>query len=93
MAKKNPVVPTPPVTNAQVTEALHQVADLLEPQGANPFRISAYRIAAETVRQLTEPVAEILDRDGLVGLLRLDGVGKSLAHSIEQLVRTGHLPL
>lgn len=83
----------PAVTNEQISEALHAVADLLQAQSANRFRVAAYRLGANVVEQLDEPASKILDREGTAGLMRLDGVGRSLANSISQLVRTGHLPL
>jgi Holliday junction resolvasome RuvABC DNA-binding subunit len=79
----------PPGTNEQLASRLDEIAELLEGQGANPFRVRAYRTAAETLRGLDRPVAEILQREGLDGLEQLPGVGRSLAHTIEQLVRTG----
>lgn len=81
------------VTNEQVSEALHAVADLLQSHAANRFRVSAYRLGANAVEQLDEPVSDILRREGTIGLIKLDGIGQSLANSITQLVRTGHLPL
>ncbi len=81
------------VTNEEISEALHEVADLLQAQGANGFRVGAYRIAAETVRQLEESACDILDREGTAGLMTLDGVGRGLANHIKQLIDTGHLPL
>lgn len=82
-----------PLTNVQVASALDEVADLLEAQDANPFRVRAYRGAADTTRSLNAPVHHLLETGGLTGLMRLPGIGRSLAHSIEQLVRAGRLPL
>lgn len=81
------------ITNAQISEALHEVADVLHAQGANGFRVSAYRMAADTVQQLHESASDVLDREGTAGLMTLDGVGRALANHIKQLVDTGHLPL
>ncbi len=78
-----------PGSNEQLAGRLDEIAELLEGQGANPFRVRAYRTAAETLRALDRPVAEILQREGLGGLEQLPGVGRSLAYTIEQLVRTG----
>lgn len=82
-----------PLDNNGVADRLAEVADLLETQDANPFRVRAYRQAAETVRGLERPVAEILAEQGTDGLARLPGIGRSLARSIEQLAQTGHLAL
>ena len=82
-----------PLDNDQVAGRLNEVADLLEAQGANVFRIRAYRTAAETLRNLEQHVHEIVIHEGLSGLIRLRGIGRSLATSIEQLTRTGRLGL
>jgi hypothetical protein len=65
----------------------------LEVQGANPFRIRAYRSAAKTLRALSRPAYEILQAEGIHGLLQLEGIGHSLARSIEQLTNTGRFRL
>jgi hypothetical protein len=80
-------------TNAQVADSLERVADLLEAQEANPFRVRAYRQAATTVREHKEPVAEILAREGVAGLQALPTIGESLSRSIEQLIDTGKINL
>lgn len=83
---------TPP-TNEDVALALEAVAGLLEAQGANPFRVRAYHVAAQTVRSLASPLAQLVQAEGSTGLLRLPGIGKSLAQAIEHLVRGGRWPL
>ena len=82
-----------PPSNEQISDSLHEVADLLEAQAANPFRAAAYRVAAETVRQTHEEVQSIFHREGIAGLMRLHSVGRSLSNSISQLICTGRLPL
>jgi DNA polymerase (family 10) len=82
-----------PLANRQVGDCLEEVADLLEAQGANTFRVRAYRAAAQTLRGLDREAHAILDTEGLDGLLRLPGIGQSLARAIEQLVHTGRLGL
>lgn len=76
-----------PVTyaNDQIAELLEETAELLEAQGANQFRVRAYRNAAETLRKTVRPVGDILSTEGLDGLKELAGIGDSLARSIEQL--------
>lgn len=77
------------ITNQDVAAGLREAADLLEQQGANPFRVNAYRIAARTVAELPEDVAALFDREGLDGLIALPGIGRSLAAAIAEMVRTG----
>ncbi len=79
--------------NHGVAQHLDEVADRLERAGANPFRVRAYRKGAEAVRRLARPVGEILDREDLPGLEDVPAIGRSLARSIERLLRTGRLPL
>jgi hypothetical protein len=81
------------LTNDQVALRLEEVADLLQAQDANPFRVRAYRAAAETVRGLPRTAHDILEAEGPEGLEHLAGIGESLARSIEQLVQTGRLGL
>lgn len=79
--------------NAAVAARLEELAALLERQGANPFRVDAYRRAAELVHGLARSVGEILRADGLGGLERLPAIGTSIARAIRDLVETGRLPM
>lgn len=79
--------------NRTIAERLEEVALILEEQGANPFRVRAYRRGAATLRRLGLPVAEVLDKAGLAGLEALPGIGESLARAIRETVRTGRLPM
>ena len=75
--------------NATCAERLREAADLLEAQGANPFRVSAYRRAADTVRDLPEDLASLIDRDGVEGLDALPGIGRGIASALLEMNRTG----
>ncbi len=78
--------------NPQISALLDEIADLLEFQGANPFRLRAYRNGARTIGELQEPVGGIL-ADPDRKLTDLPGIGQDLAEKIETLVATGTLPL
>jgi len=79
------------VHNRDVSSVFNQVADLLEIQEANAFRIRAYRNAARTVDDLPQEIAELAeDPKKLTGL---PGIGKDLGGKIQQIVQTGTLPL
>jgi DNA uptake protein ComE-like DNA-binding protein len=80
-------------TNTRVAESLEQVAELLDAQRASPFRVRAYRDAADTVRASSEDVGELLAREGRAGLEALPGIGRGLAAVIAELVETGRLRL
>jgi len=79
--------------NTGVAGRLEEVARVLEDQHANPYRVRAYRRAAETLRRLERPVAEVLAERGLPGLQAFPGIGESLARSIRDIVVTGRLPM
>lgn len=83
----------PVVTNEAIAEALAEIAELLERQGANPYRTRAYRQGADTVRACRRPLQLILAEQGLRGLLALRGIGDSLAAAIEKVVHAKRLPL
>ncbi|MGE5278190.1 MAG: helix-hairpin-helix domain-containing protein [Acidobacteriota bacterium] len=79
--------------NLPIAARLEEVAALLEQQNANPFRVDAYRNAAQVLRRLGRPASEILQAEGLEGLDRLPGIGPVLARAIRTLVVTGRLPM
>jgi DNA polymerase (family 10) len=78
--------------NIDIARVFEHVADLLEIQGANPFRIRAYRNAARTVESLTSPVAALV-AGGERTLEGLPGIGRDLAAKIQEIVTTGELAL
>ncbi len=80
---------TEPTFNQQVAEKLREAADLLEQQGANPFRVNAYRRASETVARLDRDLGEIVNQDGADALLKLPNVGRGIAAAIVELAATG----
>jgi DNA polymerase (family 10) len=75
--------------NPEVAQIFEEVADLLEIQGANPFRVRAYRNAARTIRDLSEPLVgmAVEQREALAG------IGQDLAGKIQTILETGDLPL
>ena len=80
-----------PVHNSEIASMFDHVADLLEIEGANRFRVRAYRNAANTIRDQGRNVADML-RDG-EDLSELPSIGKDLAGKIKEIVETGHLAL
>ncbi|HEX7380312.1 MAG TPA: DNA polymerase/3'-5' exonuclease PolX [Pirellulales bacterium] len=79
------------MNNAQIAIVLDEIADLLEIDNANPFRVRAYRNAARAVRDLTESVENLLG-DETRQLTEIAGIGKDLAEKIATLCQTGSLP-
>jgi predicted regulator of Ras-like GTPase activity (Roadblock/LC7/MglB family) len=81
------------IVNVKVARLLEETASILEDQGANPYRLQAYRNAAQTLLKLDKPVTEILERQGVEGLEELPAVGESIARFIRAAVETGRLPM
>ena len=79
------------VHNTEIAEMFSRLAELLEIQGANPFRIRAYRKAAQTIEGLPHSVASMLAEGS--DLSDLPGIGEDLAAKIQEIVETGHLSL
>jgi hypothetical protein len=79
--------------NAAIASRLDELAHLLEDQGANRFRVAAYRRAANVIRGWAKPVDEVLRAGGPEGLQELPGIGPSLARAIRDLVTLGRLPM
>ncbi len=80
------------MTNAEIAATFDHVADLLEYQGSNVFRVRAYRNAARTIGSMVDSIAT-LRRDPARALTNLEGIGADLAAKIETLLDTGRLPL
>lgn len=76
-----------PVHNADIAAIFNDIADLLEIEAANPFRVRAYRNAARQLQTLAEDAGGMLARGE--DLTRLPGIGKDLAAKIREIVETG----
>jgi DNA polymerase (family 10) len=77
--------------NVEIAQLLNKYAELMEIQGADRFRIQAYRNAARTIESLSQPVAQLLAEGKDLKKLKLPGVGKGMAEHIEEIVKTGTL--
>ena len=78
------------MNNRDIAAVFEQLADLLEFQGANPFRIRSYRNGARKIADLSEPLATIVE-DPDRQLTDIDGIGKTLAEKTVELLSTGKL--
>lgn len=79
-----------PIHNNEIADIFSEIADLLDIQDKNQFRIRAYRNAARSVGGLSQSVAEMVAEGK--DLSKLSGIGKDLAAKIETIVKTGSLP-
>lgn len=78
-----------PVQNIEIAQTLDKLADLLEIEGANVFRVRAYRNAARLVENLPKSVADMVAANE--DLSELPGIGEALALKMKEIVETGHL--
>ena len=74
--------------NKEIAGLFRQIAEILEIQDANPFRIRAYLKAAQNIESLSRDIAEIARKDELE---KIPGVGKDLAQKIKETINTGRL--
>lgn len=76
-------------SNTEVAERLRQTANLLAVQGANPFRISAYRRAADAIETLASDIRAVAQAGGHAALEAVPGVGSSIASAVAEMLATG----
>jgi DNA polymerase (family 10) len=77
------------IHNAQIAAMFNELADLLEIEGANPFRIRAYRNASRVIGNWPRNLAEASQEEGQIP--KLPGVGQDLTQKIAEISTTGHL--
>lgn len=75
--------------NRQLAGKLRQAAELLDATGANPFRVAAYRHAAETVERLDRDISEVDAQGGVAAIDALPSIGPSIARAIAELLHSG----
>lgn len=75
--------------NATAASQFDEVAELLEAQGADSFRVAAYRRGAESLRQMHDSVERVYRDQGIPGLVDLPGIGYALARGIAEIVDIG----
>jgi DNA polymerase (family 10) len=77
-----------PIHNATIAAIFDEIADLLDIQGANPFRVRAYRNAARTIGELGTDVKTLQERG--TALTDIPGIGEDLAKKITEILDTGN---
>ncbi len=76
------------MNNSQVAEVFENIADLLELKGEIPFKVRAYRRAAQAIEHLPQEIAQLRREDKL---RTIPGVGEAIAKKVQELVDTGKL--
>ena len=100
MSSSSPVAPSshrrPEVAdlsrNDLIAARLGEAADLLSARNANPFRVAAYRRAAQTIGQLDRDVGELEREGGQKALDEIPNVGPGIVRAIAQILETGRWP-
>jgi DNA polymerase (family 10) len=80
-----------PSHNADIAAIFEEIANLLEIEGANPFRIRAYRNAARTIGELSTEAYAMVEKDE--DLTRFPGIGHDLSEKIKEIISTTHCAL
>ncbi|HEU0179060.1 MAG TPA: helix-hairpin-helix domain-containing protein [Blastocatellia bacterium] len=75
--------------NPEIAAVFRRLADLMELGEDNPFKIRAYRTAAETIEDTMTPLAEMVSEGGVSRLRELPGVGEAISGKIVELLETG----
>lgn len=73
--------------NREIAKIFNEIADLLEIKGENPFRVRAYRRAAQNIDGLPQSVEDMPKEK----LLKIPGIGQDLAGKIEEYLKTGEI--
>jgi DNA polymerase (family 10) len=82
--------PAPKISNRQIAEVLAGIADMLEAQHDNEYRIQAYRNGARGLLDLSEPAVDILARGEA---LPIAGLGERLRSHIAELIEQGSVTI
>jgi DNA polymerase (family 10) len=73
--------------NQEIARAFNEIADLLEIKGENPFRIRAYRRAAQNIESLGRDIADMSEDE----MTKVPGIGKDLAGKIREFIEKGRI--
>lgn len=78
-----------PLSNAELSRRLAEYSHILQAKGENPYKVRAYRRAAQTIKNLRESI------DGLIragaDVTRFPGIGKGIAAALREIVFSGTL--
>jgi hypothetical protein len=77
------------ITNWEIADKLRKMAEMLELQLENGFRVAAYRKAADAIEALSEPVDAIWRKQGIGGLMEIEHVGRGIAAAVAEIITSG----
>jgi DNA polymerase (family 10) len=75
--------------NEAIARRFYQLATLMEIRGDDPFRLRSYRNAGEAIETWPTPLKTIAEKEGILGLQAIPGVGKAIAGKIVELLDRG----
>jgi len=75
--------------NKEIARRFYRLAALMEVRGDDPFRLRSYRNAAEAIEVWPTSLKEIAEKDGVVGLQEIPGIGKAIAGKVIDLLKMG----
>lgn len=76
--------------NQEVAQILFEIGEFLELQEI-PFKPAAYQQAAIAIDNMEEDIFDLYKKEGIKGLEKITGVGKSIAEKIEEFLKTGKI--
>jgi DNA polymerase (family 10) len=79
----------PVLSNQEIANVFHRIADLMEFGDGNPFKLRSYRTAAEVIEDTTTPLAQMVAEGGVARLRELPGVGDAISKKIIEILETG----
>jgi DNA polymerase (family 10) len=79
----------PEPDNIDIADLLNRIADLLDTQNENSYRVRAYRNAARTARGLDDSITAMLREGGRHQIERLPSIGRSISTLLDEFVHTG----
>lgn len=79
------------VSNKEISGKMDEIAKLLDIKGDHLYRIRAYKKASEVILSLNDSIADIYNENGLKGIVKIKGIGKSIALKIEEYIKKGKI--
>ncbi len=79
------------MNNLDYAKIFYEIAEFLELKQDNPFKIRAYRKAAQSIESLSENLEDIYKADGVKGLEKIPGIGSHIALKIEEQIKIGKI--